>query len=49
MRILVVEDEASLREGLVDLLTDAGHAVEAVADGEASAGVEVSAWIPRTR
>ena len=36
MRILVVEDEASLREGLVDLLTHAGHAVESVADGEAA-------------
>jgi len=34
MRILVVEDEASLREGLVDLLTDAGHTVSAVGDGE---------------
>jgi DNA-binding response OmpR family regulator len=34
MRILVVEDEASLREGLVDLLNDAGHTVLAVADGE---------------
>jgi DNA-binding response OmpR family regulator len=36
VRILVVEDEASLREGLVDLLTDAGHWVQAAADGEAA-------------
>jgi DNA-binding response OmpR family regulator len=34
VRILVVEDEPVLREGLVDLLTGAGHSVEAVADGE---------------
>jgi DNA-binding response OmpR family regulator len=33
MRILVVEDERPLREGLVDLLSAAGHDVEAVADG----------------
>ena len=39
MRILVVEDEASLREGIVDLLTGDGHAVTAVADG--LAGVDV--------
>lgn len=36
MRILVVEDEASLREGLVDLLTHAGHEVQSAADGEAA-------------
>ncbi|MFO0748864.1 MAG: response regulator transcription factor [Myxococcota bacterium] len=33
MRILVVEDEAMLREGLVDLLEGAGHEVVALADG----------------
>lgn len=33
MRILVVEDDAMLREGLVDLLTGAEHEVDAVADG----------------
>lgn len=33
MKILVVEDDPLLRTGLVDLLTGAGHAVEAVADG----------------
>lgn len=33
MRILVVEDETSLREGLTDLLEGAGHHVHAVADG----------------
>ena len=38
MRILVVEDEPVLREGLVDLLRGAGHSVEAVADGEAALG-----------
>ncbi|MGE5186363.1 MAG: response regulator transcription factor [Acidobacteriota bacterium] len=35
MRVLVVEDEASLREGIVDLLAGDGHAVSAVADGAA--------------
>ena len=38
MRILVVEDEASLRDGIVDLLSGDGHAVSAVGDGVA--GVE---------
>ncbi len=38
MRVLVVEDEASLREGIVDLLAGDGHAVTAVGDGVA--GVE---------
>ena len=38
VRILVVEDEASLREGIVDLLTGDGHTVTAVGDGVA--GVE---------
>ena len=33
MRILVVEDEASLREGIVDLLDGDGHQVTAVSDG----------------
>ena len=33
MRILIVEDERSLREALVDLLTNRGFAVEAVGDG----------------
>jgi DNA-binding response OmpR family regulator len=33
MRILVVEDEPVLREGLVDLLRGAGHLVEAEGDG----------------
>jgi two-component system response regulator RegX3 len=36
MRILVVEDDAALREGLVDLLTGAGHEVEAASDGPAA-------------
>jgi DNA-binding response OmpR family regulator len=38
VRVLVVEDEASLREGIVDLLTGDGHDVVAVGDGVA--GVE---------
>ena len=44
LRILVVEDEPILREGLVDLLEGAGHAVEAVADGETASqrGTDVS-------
>jgi DNA-binding response OmpR family regulator len=37
VHILVVEDEAGLREGLVDLLTGDGHVVEAVGDGTAGA------------
>jgi len=36
VRILIVEDERSLREGLVDLLANDGHEVEAVADGPAA-------------
>jgi DNA-binding response OmpR family regulator len=34
MRILVVEDEPLLRQGLRDLLTQAEHSVNAVSDGE---------------
>jgi len=37
MRILVVEDEVILREGLVDLIEAAGHEVVAVGDGLAAA------------
>ena len=37
MRILVVEDEASLREGIVDLFVGDGHEVTAVGDGMAGA------------
>jgi DNA-binding response OmpR family regulator len=33
VRILVIEDEASLREGIVDLLEGDGHVVTAAADG----------------
>ncbi len=36
MKILLVEDDPVLREGLVDLLGGAGHEVEAVADGVAA-------------
>ena len=35
MKVLVVEDEASLRDGIVDLLTGDGHAVIAAGDGVA--------------
>jgi two-component system response regulator RegX3 len=38
MKILVVEDEPVLREGLVELLTREGHRVESVADGETALG-----------
>jgi DNA-binding response OmpR family regulator len=38
VRILIVEDEASLREGIADLLGGDGHTVTAVSDG--LAGVE---------
>lgn len=37
MRILVVEDEALLREGISDLLRGDGHAIEAVGDGVTAA------------
>jgi len=37
VRVLVVEDEASLREGIVDLLVGDGHDVVAVGDGMAGA------------
>ena len=42
MKILVVEDEPSLRNGLVDLLKGAGHSVEIAVDGLTAAklGVE---------
>ncbi len=36
MRILVVEDEPLLREGLVDLLEGAGYSATAVGDGESA-------------
>jgi DNA-binding response OmpR family regulator len=39
VRILIVEDEAALREGLCDLLDAEGHAVEAVADGKSAVEV----------
>jgi len=35
VRVLVVEDEASLRDGIVDLLTGDGHTVVAAGDGVA--------------
>jgi two-component system response regulator RegX3 len=35
MRVLLIEDERTLREGLRDLLTAAGHEVVAAADGPA--------------
>jgi two-component system response regulator RegX3 len=44
MRILLVEDEPVLRDGLVDLLKGAGHTVEVAGDGATAAklGVEAS-------
>ena len=36
VRVLIVEDERSLREGLTDLLIGDGHTVQAVADGMAA-------------
>ncbi len=36
MKILVVEDDTMLRDGLVDLLKGAGHAVEVAVDGLAA-------------
>jgi len=44
MRILIVEDEKPLRDGLVDLLKAAGHEVEAVGDG--SSGLELAVQNP---
>ena len=44
MRILVVEDEASLRDGIADLLRGDGHEVATVADGVA--GVEAGLRAP---
>ncbi len=37
MKILLVEDDPMLRDGLVDLLRGAGHEVDAVADGATGA------------
>ena len=42
MRILVVEDEAGLREGLIDLLQGDGHDVTAVGDGATAAATGVA-------
>jgi DNA-binding response OmpR family regulator len=44
VKVLVVEDNAALREGLIDLLEGGGHTVDAVADGAAGAkrGVDAS-------
>jgi len=39
VRVLVVEDEAGLREGIRDLMTGDGHEVTAVADGQAAVDV----------
>jgi DNA-binding response OmpR family regulator len=44
MRILIVEDERMLREGLLDLLRGAGHEADAVGDGLAA--VEKGSEIP---
>ncbi|MBL4637026.1 MAG: response regulator transcription factor [Kofleriaceae bacterium] len=42
MRILIVEDELSLREGLFDLMVGDGHTVTCVADGAAAVEVGVA-------
>ena len=42
MRILVVEDEAGLREGLIDLLQGDGHEVTAVIDGATAAATGIA-------
>ncbi|MCU0304447.1 MAG: response regulator transcription factor [Thermoanaerobaculales bacterium] len=39
MRILIVEDEQRLRDGLVDLLSAAGHEVTAIGDGRSAVEV----------
>jgi len=44
MRILIIEDEEPLRDGLVDLLKAAGHDVDAAADG--ISGLEAAATNP---
>jgi len=44
-RILIVEDEDSIREGLLDLLTIDGYDTAAVADGEAALE-KARAWRP---
>ena len=44
MRVLVVEDEVMLREGLVDLLEGAGHEVHSEADGVR--GLEAGSRLP---
>jgi DNA-binding response OmpR family regulator len=41
MKILVVEDETSLREGLIDLLRGASHGVEVATDGLTAAKLGV--------
>lgn len=41
MRVLLVEDEVMLREGLVDLFEGAGHEVVAVGDGESAVDIGV--------
>jgi two-component system response regulator RegX3 len=43
VKVLVVEDERLLREGLVDLLAGAGHAVDSAADGPSGAERALSA------
>ncbi len=42
MRILIVEDELSLREGLLDLMVGDGHTVTCVGDGAAAVTVGVA-------
>ena len=44
-RILVVEDDESLRETLAEVLADDGHEVRVAADGEAALAA-IQAWAP---
>jgi CheY-like chemotaxis protein len=44
-RILVVEDDAALRDTLAEVLADDGHEVRVATDGEAALNV-LSGWVP---
>ncbi|MDH5784703.1 MAG: response regulator transcription factor [Chromatiales bacterium] len=41
-RILIVEDEAAIRDGLIDLFTFHGYEVESAADGNSALGLALS-------
>jgi DNA-binding response OmpR family regulator len=44
-RILVVEDDAALRDTLAEVLADDGHEVRVATDGEAALSM-LHAWVP---